>query len=53
MAFDSHMCRDPAEHVKYERQTNPCYGCKNKAAQPGRKFCEIGKRKCSLYKEAE
>jgi hypothetical protein len=55
MAFDAHVYQDPALHVKYERQTNPCYGCRHIAKLLGRKFCEKGLnmqkkgRKCGSF----
>lgn len=56
MAFDAKAYRDPAITVRYERERQPCYGCRFIAYLLGKKYCIKGfamKKKCGLWKESE
>jgi hypothetical protein len=56
MTLPSHMYRDPANHVKFERELIPCYGCAHLKTLFDKQYCDKGNKttkKCAQYKEAE
>lgn len=54
MALERKYYQDPALHVKFEREINPCFGCIHIAKIFGKSYCERGRKmdkKCSLYRD--
>lgn len=53
VALEWKCWQDPALHVRYERETQPCYGCQHISTLLGKKYCTNGftmAKKCNLWK---
>lgn len=53
MAFDRHIYSDPANHVKFEAEKNPCLRCRFMDVLLEKEFCTKGRalKLCQLWEE--
>jgi hypothetical protein len=56
MTLPAYMYRDPANHVKFERELIPCCGCAYLKTLFDKQYCDKGNKiikKCAQFKEYE